>query len=303
MRTSKPNKKGMLSLMMLVDILVAAMVVLIFIGIHQVMTDKDQIENMVMARDVATLIDTMQTTDKDVTYLYPESFYEKDFFINKSQLLVTNNFIGEASEQASMLRYLTQYPIHRSKYFHLDDNEHLEGARLYLLKKNNIITINPENEQLSEEKHEEISSWTREELILTVAAGDQKNSFISDMVGKLRSQLEIEEFRIKDPCQYVDMIIMINESTKVDRVTIYYERTNKDKTEIISEKIRYYLAKSKNVPVAKEVMEYEHPENDASIRILIPQKEDVRTTLKSSDEFDMFIERIVYAMKEYYPEK
>ncbi|MGM5481002.1 MAG: hypothetical protein ACQESE_01180 [Nanobdellota archaeon] len=291
------NKKASWPVLIIMDLIVAVMIILILVGIYEIFTDESQVDNIAMARDVATLVDAVHATERDLIYSYPESFYEKDLFFNRTKILVTKDVSGMSGKLAS-LRFLSSYPVHLSDFITINAVRTIDGAKIILEKKDRELSIISERSFHRDEETIPTSSLTREQITLDILTEKNTHSVQQDLANAIDAQLEIEQFNVSSN-RPTASIIMASKSE--GRITIYYEETHKKSMEPIAEILISYLEKSDDLAVTSQPLQYTHDTHLASIKIAIPETVDYQDYFMNQNNKDAFVERIIYSLKQYYP--
>lgn len=69
------KKRGELSFISILEILIGVLILYLFYSSASSIGDEDRLEEFARAKDIALLIEAMQATNQDITYVYPETIY------------------------------------------------------------------------------------------------------------------------------------------------------------------------------------------------------------------------------------
>ncbi|MFP4118446.1 MAG: hypothetical protein ACLFTH_00135 [Candidatus Woesearchaeota archaeon] len=294
--------KASLTLVVVAELIIAVMVMVMFIGVYDVFADEKQVENIGMARDVATLIDATHATTKDLTYAYPESFYEKDLFLNHSVLIVTDD--TSLSRKEAEIRFFTAHPIHRSAFTELASVQQIDAARFTLEKEDGMLSI-ISGDKTRETQDKNMITTTeikRDNILLYAVSEEDRSTTLSAKLAKeLNTRMTLEGFNIN--ATEPNITIRFGRHSESERLIIYYETAHEKKTKSLARNMINYLERSEGFEITPEPLSYKHPERVASIKIALPKESNIDTHFTKHGSTDAFMERVIQSLKDHYPEK
>lgn len=103
----KRTKRGGMTLTTLVELTIVVLLAFAFFSATGLLTNKEEIKSLYVARDVAYLIDAQQATTFNAEFTYPHSFQNRNLIINKTQIQVIQNDDGAKNRIAFTQAFFT----------------------------------------------------------------------------------------------------------------------------------------------------------------------------------------------------
>ncbi len=210
-----------LSYYAMIGLVLAAILILTMYDISARLMRNDVIENIVISRDTALLIETMHATPYDVFYTYPGH-------LDNRELTIKNNIV-ETGSLGGLPGAMESYYFHPSTYISLTHPEKIPAHYFIFLKKGMELSIGI-NTETSDELPSQIFLKETASFKITYDSNIADQSTLKNFAETLKGALKDKDFNITEN----EPTIHLHLQSSADTTTIYYSLLNRQETETVA---------------------------------------------------------------------
>lgn len=225
------KKRGKIELLTVIELVLGALVIAIFFQINTVIANPGELTNLIIARDSALLLDTIQSVSPDLKYTYPESFSGRNILVKGGKVTVVRDKNELVPEDFSV----TSHTFLRS-FYDMPTIIAIDANYYAIDKQENTIRLRNGSDTSTTENTQK-STIARKDLLIDVQyvkTNTVKDAAYEKIVAQLKDQLGVV-FTLNNTNP--NFILMLSNGDE----KIYYSTKDAAELEPLAKQFQTYL--------------------------------------------------------------